>query len=219
VGSNPKGGVSLFWDDLILVTEMVTKYGLQEPFADLGGLDRPTIADYALTIASGNQHARYITLKQRPFDHLSKSYLIINPQNGDPPIEELSKTYLYHFGCITCLSVMEHVRNPYNVFDGLYDVTRKGGLVIISTVFSFPYHGAPDDHWRYTPKCLENLAHDTGFTVLEAGWRLEIFGDEGVKDIHTGRAQEIRSVYIAMSKGNLAQGIECHPQLPERILP
>lgn len=207
----------MFWDDIVLVTQMVEKYGLQEPFADIGGLAKPTIADYALTIATGNQHARYITLKQPPFSHILKNYQIINPEQGDPPIEVLSQTYRNYFGIITCLNVIEHIVNPYDVFDGLFDVARQGGLVIISTVFSFPLHSAPNDNWRYSPQCLNNLAQYAGFTILESGWRLEIFGDAGVRDIHTNAAQEIRSVYIAMSKGRLARGVPCHAQLPEPI--
>ena len=205
----------MFWDDVKLVTELVEKYGLQKPLLDAGGLAHPCVADYERTLNTGDQRARYLNFSQRPFSHICSDYVILNPENGDAPIEALSSTHHNEYGCVLCLSVMEHVENPFDVMDGLYDITRKGGLVIISTVFSFPLHSSPRDYWRYSPDCLEMLARYASFNALESGWRLEIFGDAGIKDIHTGRAQEIRSVYIAMSKGGLAQGEMRKFVLPE----
>lgn len=193
----------MFKADIDLVNEQVRKYGLLEPMVDLGGLAKPTIADYAITIRTGNQQARYITLPNgaRPFDAIDPMYLILNPEKGDPPIEDLSKKYgRAAFGTVVCLNVIEHVVNPFEVFLSLNVLTRKGGLVIISTVFSFPYHPSPIDYWRFSPECLKMLANSVGFQVLEAGWHLTVLANEGIQEIHTGEPQEVRAVYITMRR-------------------
>ncbi len=192
----------MFWDDILLVTEQIEKYGLRGKFVDIGGLDHPCIADYDLTIATGDQNARYVTLNQRPFDHIDPLYVIINPEKGDPPIEDLP--YLHHnsFGTATCLNVLEHVQNPFRVFAALYQVMQQNSLLIIETVFSFPYHPSPIDYWRYSPDCLRYLSESAGFNTLECDWRIIIPADKGILDTQKYEPQEIRSVYATLTKGN-----------------
>lgn len=192
----------MFYDDIKLVTEQFRKYGGDRPFVDLGGLAKPTIADYDITIRTGDQHARYITLPHgaRPFDHLASDYLILNPEKGDAPIEELPAQYANAFGTAVCLNVIEHVENPFAVFDAIFQIMQRGGLVIVSTVFSFPYHPSPRDYWRFSPDCLRMLADRARFQVLDCTWRLKILADAGVKEIHTGEPQEIKSVFVSMRK-------------------
>ncbi len=193
----------MFYDDILLVKEMTAKYGLLLPFADLGGLRACdlTVADYQRTIDTGDQQARYIKLTDDPFMKLAHGeYSVLNPQYGDPPIEELPAKYPEYFGTIVCLSVLEHVRNPFRIFDAFNQLLKPGGLLILSTVLSFPKHEAPHDFWRFTDDCLRMLAAQAGFEELEFGERLHIHGGMGVKEIHTGEPQEIRSVYIAARK-------------------
>lgn len=192
----------MFLDDIHLVREQFKKYAPKGPIVDLGGLANPTIADYRITIQTGNQHARYITLPNaaRPFDDIAPGYLILNPENGDPPIEALPKTYRGYFGTAICLNVIEHVENPFTIFDAFRKIMQPGGLLIVSTVFSFPYHPSPRDYWRFSPDCLQMLAEYAGLKTLEAHWRLTIYADQGVREIHTGVPQEIKSVYITMRR-------------------
>ena len=191
----------MFWDDILLVTETINKYGLSRPLVDLGGLERPCIADYTRTIATGNQEARYIHLAQRPFDHIDRKYTILNPEKGDPYIEDLPKRYrFWRFGTIVCLSVLEHVNNPFLVFRAIYKILKKRGLFILSTVFEFPYHPSPGDYWRFSPEALRHLALATGFTVIECDWRLDIEADAGVINSVTGKPQIVKSVYCVLAK-------------------
>ena len=190
----------MFWDDIKLVTEQVQKFGLRKPFVDLGGLNQPVIADYDLTIKTGEQYARYVKLSQRPFEHIDKDYFVINPESGDPPIEELPSKYSNTFGTAVCLNVIEHIENPFQVFQAFYEIMKPNSLLIISTVFLFPYHPSPRDYWRYTPECLSYLAKNVGFTVLESNWRLNISANQGVKNIHNNELQEIRSVFVILTK-------------------
>lgn len=177
----------MFYDDIALVTETVQKYGLLPPMADLGGQVAPVCADYSLLPASP-----FIQLKGRPFDHLDPSYTILNPELGDPPIEDMQAA---QYGTILCLSVLEHVENPFAVFDGLYRALLPDGLLILSTVFSFRYHPAPVDYWRFTPSCLTMLAEKAGLTVLDAGWRVRALL------VQHDEWNLVRSVYVIAKKG------------------
>ena len=195
----------MFWDDIKLVTEQVEKYGYRGPLIDIGGCETPCIADYDITIATGNQHARYVQLAQRPFDHIDPEYLVLNPEKGDPYIEELPYRYRGAFGTACCLNVIEHVQNPFRVFAAFYQIMREDSILIVETVFSFPYHPSPLDYWRYTPDALRHLAEGAGFTVLETDWRMTILADRGIRTTAPGvdEPQEIRSVYATLAKGRL----------------
>lgn len=193
----------MFRDDIKLVGEMVARYGLRLPFVDLGGLHAKdiTVADYDITIHTGDQKARYLHLIQDPFTFVvNGSYQIINPQYGQMPIEELPAKYPNHFGTIVCLSVLEHVVNPFEIFKAFNAILQPGGLLILSTVQSFPIHDAPHDYWRFSDDCLRMLAKGEQLEVLECGYRLNIHGGMGIKEIHSGVPQEIRSVYVVARK-------------------
>lgn len=190
----------MFWDDIKLVTEQIEKYGLRKPMADLGGLEQPCIADYELTMATGDQNARYVSLAQRPFDHIDNRYMVLNPERGDPVIEDLPGKYSDTFGTAVCLNVIEHVQNPFEVLYALFRIMRPNGLLIISTVFSFPYHPSPLDYWRYSPACLRYLAEKSGFIILECDWRLNLHAGQGILNTQNYEPQEARSVFITLSK-------------------
>lgn len=207
----------MFWDDIKLVTEQVEKYGMRKPFADLGGMDRPCIADYDLTIATGDQNARYVSLAQRPFDHIDPEYIILNLDKGDPFIEDLPYAYQNAFGTAVCLNVIEHVQNPFRVFAALYQIMKPNSLLIIETVFSFPYHPSPNDYWRYSPDCLRYLSEQAGFRVLECDWRMTITADKGIHNIQNNVPTEISSVYATLAKGELVEFTSCNYILPQRF--
>jgi hypothetical protein len=209
----------MFWDDIKLVTEQVEKYGLRLPFVDLGGMETPCIADYDLTIETGDQNARYVSLNQRPFDHITPDYLILNPDKGDPHIEDLPYSYINTFGTAVCLNVLEHVQNPFRVMAALWQIMKNNSLLVVETVFSFPYHPSPKDYWRFSPDCLAYLAENAGFRVLENDWRLIVPADKGIRTTALGidEPQEIRSVYITLTKGKFKSLRGGSYQLPQRL--
>ncbi len=207
----------MFWDDIVLVTEQVEKYGLRKPFIDLGGMNRPCIADYTITRDTGDQNARYICLAQRPFDHLDPDYQVINPDKGDPYIEDLPYSYRDTFGTAVCLNVLEHVRNPFRVFAALHQVMQSNSLLIIETVFAFPYHPSPEDFWRFTPDALRFLAEEAGFTVLECDWRMHVPSEWGVLELHSGQLQQVQSVYATLTKGDFVAQPCSRIRLPLRF--
>jgi SAM-dependent methyltransferase len=175
----------VFYDDIALVTQAVGRYGLRLPFADLGGHERPLTVDYERNV--------FGRLTGRPFEHLAPGYVILNPDQGDPAIEDLEERDAY--GTVTCLSVLEHARDPQAVFDGLYRVVKPEGLAIVSTVFEYRYHGAPD-YWRFSPDGLRVLAEQAHFDVLECDWRLDV--PEGI--LIDGSHCPVKSVYVICQK-------------------
>lgn len=92
-----------------------------------------------------------------------------------------------HFKTVLCSEVMEHLYKPWNALKEMHRVLKPEGYIIITTLFSFPVHGYPDDYWRYTPSCMRKLLEDAGFTeikVLTAGnvnYQLDNAGEGGVE--------------------------------------
>ena len=209
----------MFYDDIRLVTEQINKYGLKLPMVDIGGLSDTSAADYEITKKTGIQDARYVTLKQkRPFDHIDIGYKVLNPDMGAPYIEKLPNIYSNYFGTLVCLNVIEHVYNPFEIFDAIYKIMKDDSLAIIETVFSFPYHPSPIDFWRYSPDCLKYLAEKSKFIVLEHGWRMIMHANEGILNTQDNSPQEVKSVYIVLSKTQISPLVEpLKFQIPEVI--
>jgi SAM-dependent methyltransferase len=68
---------------------------------------------------------------------------------------------------VMCLSVMEHVNDPDKVISELFRVTKKGGLLLLSTHGFFPWHPYPQDHWRWTQTGLKLIIEKGGFDSVE----------------------------------------------------
>lgn len=45
--------------------------------------------------------------------------------------------------------VLEHIPNPLKGLEEIQRITKKGGLIYISTVENYPAHDLPDDYFRY----------------------------------------------------------------------
>ena len=154
----------MFKKDIDLILELNKKYNFQAPLLDAGGLENPTVADYEISINKAipielrdgqsntwkmnvphpDQGDRYVDIT-RPWDFIDPEYVILNPEYGDPPIEELPKQYSNSFSTVILVSVFEHVNNPYVVSDALYRLIRPGGFLINSTPFMFPFHPSPEE--------------------------------------------------------------------------
>lgn len=76
------------------------------------------------------------------------------------------------FQTVLCSEVMEHLYKPWLAIEEMYRLLKDDGWVVITTLFSFPVHGYPDDYWRFSPSCMTRLLEDAGFKnvkVLTAG--------------------------------------------------
>ena len=81
------------------------------------------------------------------------------------------------------------------LFRSLNEIATPGGLVIVSTVFCYPYHPSPHDYWRFTQDGLALLAEYAYLRVLEVGRRVS-FAAEGIRN----HMIDVRSVHLIARK-------------------
>ena len=129
----------MFWADIVLATRQVEKYGLQHPIAELGVGAAPCIADYDLTIQTGDQSARYLTLRQRPFDHLSPEYNSLSLDACASNLENLALKCSNSLGTLLCFEVLQSVPDPYLTLRNLYAALRPGSLLVLGSLFAYPF--------------------------------------------------------------------------------
>ena len=70
-------------------------------------------------------------------------------------------------GTALVLDTMEHVRDPHRAVAEIHRVLRQDGVLVISSVMSYPIHAAPDDYWRFTPQGLASLLEPFADAVVE----------------------------------------------------
>ena len=58
---------------------------------------------------------------------------------------------------MTSFYVLEHVKEPQQFVDELHRVTKKDGVVFLSTAMAFPLHGLPHDYFRFCEAGLQHL--------------------------------------------------------------
>lgn len=61
------------------------------------------------------------------------------------------------FDAIFSKSVFEHIDKPWQAGKELTRLLKPGGIMYHCVPFSYFYHGAPADFWRYTPDAMEVL--------------------------------------------------------------
>lgn len=71
------------------------------------------------------------------------------------------------FSGVLCSEVLEHVARPWIAIPEIFRVLQPGGYVVITTLFSFPEHGYPDDYYRYSASGIRLLLTDAGFIEIE----------------------------------------------------
>jgi len=68
------------------------------------------------------------------------------------------------FDLVLCMSVLEHVKNPFVVAKQLKSVIADGGYLFVSVPLFYPVHKSPDegfsDYWRFTDDGLRELFED-----------------------------------------------------------
>ena len=61
------------------------------------------------------------------------------------------------YDAIYSVSVFEHISKPWKAAEHLTRILKPGGLMYHAAPFSYFYHGAPADFWRFTPDALETI--------------------------------------------------------------
>jgi len=61
------------------------------------------------------------------------------------------------FDAIFSLSVLEHVKNPFECVQEINRVLKPGGILYVAVPFLQPFHGYPDHYYNMTSSGLKNL--------------------------------------------------------------
>ena len=64
------------------------------------------------------------------------------------------------FDAIFSTSVFEHINKPWLAAENLIRLLKPGGVMYHAAPFSYFYHGAPADFWRFTPDAMRVLFAD-----------------------------------------------------------
>jgi SAM-dependent methyltransferase len=59
------------------------------------------------------------------------------------------------FDAVLSVSVFEHISKPWKAARNMNRILKPGGLSYHAAPFSYFYHGAPADFWRYTPDAMK----------------------------------------------------------------
>ena len=104
-----------------------------------------------------------------------KSYVGVDLKAG-PGVDEIcdAAQLVQRFGAsrfdlLISTELLEHVRDWRRVAAQFKEVLRPGGILLITTRSrGFPYHGFPDDFWRYERSDLEIIFSDCECEVIES---------------------------------------------------
>ncbi|ABK43105.1 Methyltransferase type 11 [Magnetococcus marinus MC-1] len=145
---------------------------------------------------SSNYHYRDFSLN--PYDHVGAGGVILDIGGkdargcyafGQPPAEsrlicldimpgpgvdmvadahDLSQLGEASVDLVIAVSALEHMQAPWQVVAEIYRVLKPGGMLYVNTPFVFPFHGDPDDFYRFSHHGLGKLCG--AFECLESGF-------------------------------------------------
>ena len=86
------------------------------------------------------------------------SVLDINNKNADYNVD-IHNTNIESnkFDTIIATQVLEHLYNPFKAVGEILRMLKPNGYFIASTVFIYPYHGEPNDYFRFTKFGLKKI--------------------------------------------------------------
>jgi SAM-dependent methyltransferase len=112
------------------------------------------------------------------------------------------------FDGIIVLEVLEHIATPDLLIKEIRRVLKAGGIMIGSTRFMYPQHGAPNDYYRFTAESLELLFREYGECRIEKlGNRLHVLSDIVTENYHFLRIFNRLIQYIQLKPTTCYSGL------------
>ena len=119
------------------------------------------------------------------FEFLSLFGLEDDPRVRVADITHCPQIESERYDAVLSANVFEHVRQPWLAAREIQRILRPGGLTVHLAPFSYFYHKAPEDYWRFTP---------TGLSVLFEGLEVvhgEFYGADRRRDNRGGPANPV----------------------------
>lgn len=132
-----------------------TLYGLLEELAHVG-LPPGPVVELGAGRAEGQRHLPSVA------DSLGGACYFgadLFAGEGVHQVQDLHRLGLRDAGVGTAivLDTIEHVRRPWQALEEVARVLAPGGLAVVTSVFFFPIHEHPEDHWRFTDSAVDEL--------------------------------------------------------------
>ena len=107
------------------------------------------------------------------------------------------------FDAVFSLSVLEHVKNPFECAREIHRVLKPGGTLYVSVPFLQPFHGYPDHYYNMTSSGLKNLFPQ--LQVVESGvpvpglpiWSLSWFLNSYLRGLPSDVAEKLKTMKIS----------------------
>jgi SAM-dependent methyltransferase len=138
-----------------------------------GRISRRSLARFCHAQASDE---RTLVIHSTDVDHrrLFPNSFVVDRAGGQPAdlvtgafFQELEQLSDASFRLILCTGVLEHLPEPAALVAQLHRILQPGGRLILSASAVFPFHGAPDNYFHFTPGGLRHLFRDwAGFERL-----------------------------------------------------
>lgn len=132
---------------------------------------------------SGSKPAfRYIQHENCHFTTVDNAPGIPQDRKGEKHVDaDISQQILIHlddrklFDTAFCLEVLEHVEDPDQLIDNIYNSLKAGGMLYLSAPFKYEIH-ADADYWRFTANGLCLLLERVGFEILSINETVDELG-------------------------------------------
>lgn len=73
------------------------------------------------------------------------------------------------FDFVVSTEVLEHIADWVTVINNLKKIVSANGVILLTTrSIGFPYHGFPDDYWRFQVKDMQHIFADFDIVALES---------------------------------------------------
>jgi hypothetical protein len=147
-----------------------TEHCLTRWYNRVAKMDRPRVVELGVRGWDGKppKHHRTDVLGVCPLAHWVGSDVL--PGNSVDVVADahnMGESFNYQSvdAMIAC-SVLEHLKRPWVAAKSIANVMKPGAPLFVQTHQTFPYHGYPDDYFRFSREAMRELFCE------ESGWRV-----------------------------------------------